>query len=33
MIHWSKAGMTYWVVSDLSLSELRQFSDFYKQSP
>ncbi len=30
MIHWSKAGMTYWVVSDLSLSELRRFSDFYK---
>ena len=33
MVHWTKAGMTYWAVSDLSLSELRQFSDFYKQNP
>jgi len=32
MIHWSKAGMTYWAVSDLALSELRQFADFYKES-
>jgi anti-sigma factor RsiW len=30
VIHWTKAGMTYWAVSDLSLSELRQFSDFYR---
>jgi anti-sigma factor RsiW len=30
IIHWTKAGMTYWAVSDLNLSELRQFSDFYK---
>jgi len=32
VIHWSKAGMTYWAVSDLALSELRQFADFYKES-
>jgi anti-sigma factor RsiW len=31
MIHWSKAGMTYWVVSDLGLSELRLFADAYKE--
>jgi anti-sigma factor RsiW len=29
MIHWSKAGMIYWAVSDLNLSELRQFADYY----
>ena len=29
MIHWSKAGMTYWAVSDLNLDELRQFAGFY----
>ena len=32
MIHWSKAGMTYWAVSDLILSELRQFTDYYKEN-
>jgi anti-sigma factor RsiW len=32
MIHWSKAGMTYWAVSDLNLSELKQFADFYKEN-
>jgi len=32
MIRWSKAGMTYWAVSDLGLSELRQFADFYKEN-
>lgn len=32
LIHWTKAGMTYWAVSDLSLNELRQFSDLYKQN-
>ena len=25
VIHWSKGGMAYWVVSDLNLDELRQF--------
>jgi len=32
MIRWSKAGMTYWVVSDLSLSEIRQFADYCKEN-
>ena len=32
MIHWTKAGMTYWAVSDLGLSELQQFSDLYKSN-
>jgi anti-sigma factor RsiW len=32
MIHWTKAGMTYWAVSDLGLSELRQFADLYKSN-
>ena len=31
IIHWSKAGMTYWVVSDLGLNELRQFAERYKR--
>jgi anti-sigma factor RsiW len=31
-IHWSKAGMTYWAVSDLALGELRQLADFYKEN-
>ena len=31
IIHWSKAGMTYWAVSDLGLGELRQFAEFYKR--
>jgi anti-sigma factor RsiW len=31
-IHWSKAGLTYWAVSDLVLTELRQFADFYKEN-
>jgi len=32
MIHWTKAGMIYWVVSDLNPGELRQFSELYKES-
>jgi anti-sigma factor RsiW len=32
MIHWTKAGMTYWAVSDLGIGELRQFSELYKES-
>jgi len=31
IIHWSKAGMTYWAVSDLGLNELRQFAELYKR--
>jgi anti-sigma factor RsiW len=30
LIHWDKAGMNYWAVSDLNLSELRQFRTLYK---
>jgi len=30
MIHWSKAGMNYWAVSDLNPNELRQFAGFYQ---
>jgi anti-sigma factor RsiW len=26
LIHWSSAGMTYWIVSDLNLAELQQFA-------
>ena len=26
LIHWTKAGMTYWAVSDLNSSELEQFA-------
>jgi anti-sigma factor RsiW len=31
IIHWDKAGMTYWAVSDLGLTELRQFAELYKR--
>lgn len=31
LIHWDKAGMNYWAVSDLSLSELLQFRTVYKE--
>ena len=31
LIHWDKAGMNYWAVSDLSLSELLQFRTLYKE--
>ena len=31
IIHWDKAGMTYWAVSDLGLNELRQFAELYKR--
>jgi anti-sigma factor RsiW len=30
-VHWSDKGMTWWAVSDLNLSELRQFENFCKQ--
>ena len=26
LIHWTSAGMTYWIVSDLNLAELQQFA-------
>jgi anti-sigma factor RsiW len=29
LIHWTKAGMTFWAVSDLNPTELAQFVDFY----
>jgi len=31
LIHWDKAGMNYWAVSDLSLNELLQFRTLYKE--
>jgi hypothetical protein len=27
LIHWSRAGMTFWAVSDLNPVELRQFAE------
>jgi anti-sigma factor RsiW len=26
LVHWSRAGMTYWAVSDVSEDRLRQFA-------
>ena len=31
LIHWDKAGLNYWAVSDLSLSDLLQFRTLYKE--
>jgi anti-sigma factor RsiW len=31
LIHWDKAGLNYWAVSDVSLSELLQFRTLYKE--
>jgi anti-sigma factor RsiW len=31
LVHWDKAGMSYWAVSDLSLSDLLQFRTLYKE--
>jgi anti-sigma factor RsiW len=30
-IYWNKAGMTYWAISDLRISELQQFVNLYKE--
>jgi len=30
LLHWTKAGMTYWAVSDLNISELRQLVDLVR---
>lgn len=32
MIHWTKSGMTYWAVSDLSLNELQKFVQLVQAS-
>lgn len=29
IIYWSSSGLSYWVVSDLNMKELRQFADLY----
>jgi len=29
-LHWTKAGMTYWAVSDLNTAELRQLVDLVR---
>ena len=29
LVHWSAGGLTYWAVSDLDMTELRQFRDLY----
>ena len=31
LIHWNKASMTYWAVSDLRISELQQFANLYQE--
>ena len=31
VIGWTKAGMTYWTVSDLNKSELDQFAKLYQK--
>ena len=31
LIHWEKAGLNYWAVSDVNLSELLQFRTLYKE--
>jgi anti-sigma factor RsiW len=31
LIHWAKAGMTYWAVSDVTVSDLQQFAQLVQQ--
>jgi anti-sigma factor RsiW len=31
VIHWNNKSMTYWAVSDLGISELQEFTSFYKE--
>ena len=30
LIHWNKAGMEFWAVSDLNIAELKEFSQLYR---
>jgi anti-sigma factor RsiW len=30
LVHWEKAGMTYWAVSDITVAELEQFRNLYE---
>ncbi|HEY4386008.1 MAG TPA: hypothetical protein VGN34_16250 [Ktedonobacteraceae bacterium] len=31
LIHWTEAGLNYWAVSDLDLTELQQFATLIQQ--
>jgi len=31
LVHWNRASMTYWAVSDLRISELQQFANLYQE--
>jgi anti-sigma factor RsiW len=31
LIHWTRAGMTYWAVSDVTVSDLQQFVQLVQQ--
>jgi len=31
ILHWTRGGMTYWVVSDLALDEMRQFANLLRR--
>jgi anti-sigma factor RsiW len=32
LIHWSRAGMVYWAVSDLNMNELQEFAEKLQNS-